>query len=276
MGKISFADSVVKFRVGNPAPIEKYSDPNQCLHEPNYKSYRVGTFLSLGCEGSVTVAFTDNGFMNLEGDDLHIFEVGPSEEAAKVEISENGIDWHDAGRITGGKSSIDLSEENIDSTTVFHYVRLTDERTLCHSKSAGADVDAIAAINSVLRVSINTDVLFDIDEFSLKPTAQQTLEHLVGDIQRIDKATILVEGHTDSDGDVDYNFLLSKNRCLSVVDRIRSLLGLDAPYDFEVRPYGESKPKVENTTVANKQENRRVEITVLPPKAYFSSLLKKN
>lgn len=272
LGKISFADSVVAHHMGSPAPIEKYSDASQCLHEPNYKSYRVGTFLSLGCAGSVTVAFTDNGFMNLPGNDLHIFEVGPSREAARLEISEDGVHWLNAGRISGGKSSVDLSEANIDNNTVFYYVRITDEESLCHSKSAGADIDAIAAINSVLRVSINTDVLFDVNQYALKEASAQTLQQLAIAIQRIDKATIVVEGHTDSDGDAEYNLDLSRNRCLSVIDQIRSLLGIAAPYDYVVKPYGEARPKVENTSEANKQLNRRVEITVLPPKEYFDSL----
>ena len=91
LGKISFADSVIDFRMGKPPPLKKYSDTYQCLHEPNYTTYSSPTYLSLGCKGSLTVTFNDNGFMNLPGYDLYIFEVGPSKESAKIEISNNGI-----------------------------------------------------------------------------------------------------------------------------------------------------------------------------------------
>ncbi|WP_084677521.1 OmpA family protein [Altibacter lentus] len=272
LGKISFADSIVSFTMGDPPPLEKYADPQQSLHEPNYKNYHSAKFLSLGCKGSITLAFTDNGFMNLPGNDLYIFEVGPSKESAKIEISVDGNEWLYAGTIAGGKSIIDLSDENIETETVFYYMRITDLQDLCKSKSAGADIDAVGAINSVIKLSINADVLFDVAEFKLKPSAQQTLDTLTQLIKQVDKATIVVEGHTDSDGTDASNMTLSENRCYSVVDQLRALLGFEALYDYEIRAMGESQPKADNDTPENKQRNRRVEITVLPPKDYYDAL----
>jgi len=276
LGKISFADSVIVFKMGNPLPYKKYRDASNSLHEPNYITYTSPTYVSLGCKGSLTVAFTDNGFMNLPGYDLYIFEVGPSEEAAKVEISQNGIDWIFAGNITGGKSAIDLKNENISTETVFYYVRITDLKEVCNSKTAGADIDAIGAINSVIKLSINTDVLFDVDQFILKESAGQILDTLVKTIQKIKRATILVEGHTDNDGGEDYNLKLSENRANSVVEKLKLLFNEEALYDFEINAFGENKPKVPNDTPENKQLNRRVEITVLPPKDYYDSLFIEN
>ncbi len=184
LGKISFADKLVDFKVGLPAPISKYIDSLQCLHEPNYKNYQTPNFLSLGCGGILTVEFTDNGFMNLAGDDLYIFEVGPSREAARIEISENGNDWIYAGKIAGGKSAIDLSDQGIDNETVFYFLRITDLKELCRSKTAGADIDAIGAINSVMKLTINSDVLFDIAKYDLKEMAKQSLDSLVQYIQK--------------------------------------------------------------------------------------------
>lgn len=276
LGKISFADSVVNFTLGDPPPLEKFMDILQCLHEPNYKNYNAAKFLSLGCKGSLTVAFTDNGFMNLPGNDLYIFEVGPSRESASIEISQNGIDWLYAGKIAGGKSSIDLSDEGIDSETVFYYLRITDLQDLCRSKTAGADIDAVGAINSVIKLTINADVLFDVAKFNLKESADKTLDSLSKIIQQINKATIVVEGHTDSDGTDEYNFTLSINRCHTVVDRFKTLLGHEALYEYEIRPMGEAHPRVANDTPENKQINRRVEITVLPPQDYYKSLPTKD
>ncbi|MCB0454362.1 MAG: OmpA family protein [Aequorivita sp.] len=275
LGKISFADKLIEYKVGTPAPIQKYRDSTQCLREPNYKNYQTPNFISLGCSGSLTVEFTDNGFMNLPGDDLYLFEVGPSREAAKVEISQNGIDWIYAGKIAGGKSSIDLSKEGIDSESVFYFLRITDLKDLCKSKSAGADIDAIGAINSVIKLTINADVLFDVAKYDLKESAKQSLDSLAESIRQVDKATILVEGHTDSDGDETSNMSLSENRCISVMERLNEIFGEDSLYEFEIKPYGESKPRVPNDSEENKQQNRRVEITVLPPKDYYDSL-KKN
>lgn len=272
LGKISFADSLMTYRIGTPVPIKKYRDSLQCLHEPDYKNYQTPNFTSLGCGGSLTVAFTDNGFMNLPGDDLYIFEVGPSKEAAQVEISSNGTEWVYAGSIAGGKASIELSKAKIDTETVFYFLRITDLKDVCHSKSAGADIDAIGAINSVIKLTVNADVLFDVAQYTLKETAKHSLDHLADSIRKVAKATILVEGHTDSDGDVHSNMVLSENRCIAVVERLKTVFGKDSHYEFEIKAYGEGKPRVPNNSAENKLQNRRVEITVLPPKTYYESL----
>lgn len=90
LGKISFADSLVNFEDCSPTLIKKYRDSAQYLHEPDYKNYQTPNFISLGCGGILAVEFSDNGFMSLPGNDLYIFEVVPSREAARIEISENG------------------------------------------------------------------------------------------------------------------------------------------------------------------------------------------
>ncbi len=143
-----------------------------------------------------------------------------------------------------------------------------------NSRTASADIDAIGAINSVIKLSINTDVLFDVRQFILKESADQILDSLAKIIQQVNRTTILVEGHTDNDGDSSYNLTLSKKRSKSVVKNLKYLFNSETLYDFELKFYGENKPKVKNNT-PNKQLNRRVEITVLPSKKYYKSLLKK-
>jgi OOP family OmpA-OmpF porin len=272
LGEISFADSIVAFNIGKPVPFKKYSDSSQALNAPNYISYDVPNYVSLGCKGNLTVAFTDNGFMNLKGNDLYIFEVGPSKEAAKIEISENGDDWIFAGNITGGKSIIDLEDQNISSEKVFYFVKITDQKKVCNSKTAGADIDAVGAINCVIKITFNTELLFDFDKYELKPSADIILQKLSETIQKVKNATILIEGHTDSDGKGAYNLTLSQKRCLSVEKELKFLLGEKATYDYKLASYGENNPKVANNTKENKQLNRRVEITILPPQSYYKSI----
>ncbi len=274
LGKISFADKLIEYNVGTPPPIQKYRDSLQCLHEPDYKNYQTPNFVSLGCGGSLIVEFTDNGFMNLPGDDLYLFEVGPSKEPAKVEISQDGKNWVYAGKIAGGKSAIDLTAVGIDEETVFYFLRITDLKDLCKSKSAGADLDAIGAINSVIKLTIDADVLFDVAKYDLKENAKQSIDSLKILIEKVDKATILIQGHTDSDGDEISNMVLSENRCNSVKERLLEIFGTTSKYNFEVKAFGESKPRFPNDSEENKQQNRRVEITVLPPKEYYESLIR--
>jgi len=272
LGKISFADTVLKFRMGFPRPLTKYRDSSQCLSKPNYMKYSSPDFVSLGCKGDIIVGFTDNGFMNLKGPDLYVFEVGPSRERTLVEISADARKWYTAGIISGGTSKIDFAEKNIDSTIIFYYVRLRDLKDECSGKSAGADIDAIGAINSVMKLTVNADVLFDVGQYGLKSTAKSTLDSLANAISSIENATILIEGHTDSDGDEEYNLTLSENRCNAVRRKLMRLTRKSGKYTFNIQAYGESKPRIENSSEANKQINRRVEIMVLPPKDYFDSI----
>lgn len=270
LGKISFADSLIEYKVGSPSPIQKYRDSIQCLGEPNYMGYRTPNFVSLGCEGVLIVKFVDNGFMNLEGDDLYIYEVGPSRESAKIEISEDGKSWIYAGTISGGKSAIDLADEGIDEETIFYYVKITDLKDLCeNSMSAGADIDAVGAINSVIHLQIASDVLFDVAEYKLKENSLKIIDSIAQKVEILEKATIVIEGHTDNDGSDELNLELSKNRALSVQNQLQQLFDEEAQYDYEVRYYGKRKPRYPNDSDENKQLNRRVDITLRPPKEYY-------
>jgi OOP family OmpA-OmpF porin len=214
--------------------------------------------------------------MNLKGDDLYIFEVAPSRESMTIEISTNGKDWIYANKISGGTSSIDLSDFNIDNETVFYFVRITDLKDTCNGKSSGADIDAVGAINSVIKLSIDTNVLFDVAKAELIEDAKYILDSIATIIHQIDKATLMVEGHTDSDGTAEYNQHLSELRCSVVVDQMKILLADIGSYDYDITAFGENKPIAPNDTNDNKQLNRRVEITVIPPKDYFESLNRKN
>lgn len=272
LGKVSFADKVAHFRIGYPKPISIFRDSSQALYQPDYKGYNSPDFISLGCKGSIILKFTDNGFMNMKGHDLIVFEVGPSRERSLVEVSTDGREWHTAGITQGGTSKLEFDDRKIDPNLIFYYVRIRDVKDECTGKSAGADIDAVAAINSVIRLTVNADVLFDVAEHKLKSSAKETLDSLANAINVVGKATILIEGHTDSDGEEEYNMKLSENRCNSVRRKLQKLLSSQGTYHFEIKPYGENNPRVENSSEENKQINRRVEIMVLPPKDYFDSI----
>lgn len=265
MGKVSFADSVVDYVMGYPRPQKIFRDSTEAIDEPNYRNYNSPDFVSLGCGGQLTVKFVDNGFMNMEGKDLYIFEVGPARERTRIEISPDGKNWEYGGIAAGATAWIDLEDEGIDRSTLYHYIRLTDLKDECDGKSAGADIDAVGAVSSFMALNIASDVLFDVDKYTLKSSAKQTLDSLLQVLVRIPSASIRIEGHTDSDGDTEYNQKLSENRCESVKKALDARLTGRGTYSFSTLAFGEENPKVPNNSPENKQLNRRVEIIVLPP-----------
>ena len=60
-GERSFADVVVSYTQGTGEIEESARDPQATLHAPDYSGdVDDGSFLSLGCDGSVVLQFTDN------------------------------------------------------------------------------------------------------------------------------------------------------------------------------------------------------------------------
>lgn len=73
---------------------------------------------------------------------------------------------------------------------------------------------------------------------------------------------IEVAGHTDSSGSESYNQLLSQQRASSV-SNVLAQQGVDDVRIDRVG-YGESQATAANTSPAGRQQNRRVELTLLP------------
>jgi len=107
------------------------------------------------------------------------------------------------------------------------------------------------------------DVLFDVDQASLKPGAMKNLYRLASFLRDYPDRSLLVEGHTDSTGSEDYNLDLSQRRAESVTGFLAGN-GV-APERMLARGYGQAYPVAENDTAAGRQHNRRVEVVILNP-----------
>ena len=70
---------------------------------------------------------------------------------------------------------------------------------------------------------------------------------------------LILKGHTVSDGEDAYNLTLSLNRALSVQNYLVGNFEIE-PDRIRVVGYGEALVLVPNTSAANKQLNRRVEV----------------
>lgn len=105
-------------------------------------------------------------------------------------------------------------------------------------------------------------VLFDFDSAALRPEARGELDAAARDLEQHDEIILVeVAGHTDSIGTDEYNQRLSERRAQSVADYLHAQ-GI-ARERMRVRGYGEGRPKVPNTSPENRQQNRRVVISVL-------------
>jgi outer membrane protein OmpA-like peptidoglycan-associated protein len=266
-GDLSFADEVATFQKGEPAAAGEYSNAKNLLGPPDYKGPGDASpcVLTLGCHGQVVLRFTDNVLVDVPGADLFVFEVGEDEEPTELSISEDGRKWIDIGKISGSTAAVDI-KPFVMPGEVFHFVRLRDLGTHCEGDYPGADIDAVGAIGSAVKLSLKSSVLFDYKETSIKPGAKASLHDIAWEIKRYPKARIVVEGHTDDVGDDDYNQKLSEGRAKAVKEYLLQNEGL-AGFKIETKGYGKTRPIAPNTTEAGREQNRRVEILVLPEQA---------
>lgn len=107
------------------------------------------------------------------------------------------------------------------------------------------------------------DVLFDLDESTLKPGGRDELDRLAEFLAEYENRDVRIQGHTDSTGDSDYNQALSEARAEAVKDYLVSQ-GIDADRIVTVG-HGEAMPLASNNTPGGRQINRRVEIVIENP-----------
>lgn len=111
-------------------------------------------------------------------------------------------------------------------------------------------------INGVL-----DSVKFAGGESALSEASQRALQPLLDGLLSNPHVRIAVMAHTDNQGSVEDNKLLSERRAQSVVDYLVSQ-GVDADR-LKPEGYGELLPLVQNVTSADRERNRRIEVRVL-------------
>jgi outer membrane protein OmpA-like peptidoglycan-associated protein len=114
----------------------------------------------------------------------------------------------------------------------------------------------------VLTVTFKSDFLFSVNSSTLLPGAYDELERVAQVLNQYPQTTMRISGHTDSKGSEEYNQNLSERRAQSVKNALTGM-GVD-PARMTVIGYGKSKPIASNATEAGRQQNRRVEIRIVP------------
>jgi outer membrane protein OmpA-like peptidoglycan-associated protein len=105
-----------------------------------------------------------------------------------------------------------------------------------------------------------SDVLFDVNEATLKPGAREKLAKVSGILLAYPTLHLSVEGHTDSTGTDEYNMKLSERRA----DAVQTYLVTNGipPTNVDAKGFGKASPVATNDTAVGRQQNRRVEMVV--------------
>lgn len=160
-----------------------------------------------------------------------------------------------AQQVVLNKTAEDLQRERV--------ARMEAERK---AAEAMADLQKIANVKKDDRGMIITlpgGVFFETDKAELKAAAMVKLNQ-VGDalVKYSPESTMVVEGHTDSQGKPEYNKDLSRRRAESVATYLISR-GI-ARDRITSTGAGADRPVADNTSPDGRAQNRRVEIIVSP------------
>ena len=104
------------------------------------------------------------------------------------------------------------------------------------------------------------DILFDPTSFVLSEKAKFILKTFSSFMIENPTITILIQGHTDDIGDDAGNLTLSEQRAKAVKDYLISQ-GIKAER-LKAKGYGETVPKVPNTTAESRAKNRRTDFVI--------------
>jgi outer membrane protein OmpA-like peptidoglycan-associated protein len=125
-----------------------------------------------------------------------------------------------------------------------------------------AEQDRLRREQERLQVVLASDVLFESGKAYLQPGARDKLRNIAGVLNRYPQTNIQVVGHTDSRGSEESNLVLSRQRAEAVAGEL-SAVGVSRAR-MSIRGEGESRPVASNDTAEGRQQNRRVEINIIP------------
>jgi len=110
------------------------------------------------------------------------------------------------------------------------------------------------AATSAPGASGNT-IYFGFDDYTLNPDAQANLNTLAESLKTNKDSVVMIEGHCDERGSVEYNLALGERRAQSVKNYLVQL-GIDGGRVSTIS-YGEEKPAVEGHSESAWAKNRR-------------------
>ena len=121
---------------------------------------------------------------------------------------------------------------------------------------------SITRMGDSIVLNMPSNITFDTDQADVKPQFFATLNSVAIVFREYKQTLINVVGHTDSTGDANQNYELSRRRAASVAQYLAAQQ-LD-PHRFSVEGHGASDPIASNASPSGRAQNRRVEITILP------------
>ena len=178
--------------------------------------------------------------------------IGAATGAATGALVSNN---HGAGALVGGLAGAALGGG------VGYYMDTQEAELRAELASTGVSV---IRDGDNIRLVMPGNITFKTDSADINAGFYSTLNSVAKVLNKYDNSTVMVMGFTDSTGSAQYNQTLAQNRANAVAAYLQGQ-GVAATR-FEILSMGSSNPIADNTTAAGRQQNRRVEIKIIPNK----------
>ncbi|MDR9498393.1 MAG: OmpA family protein [Hydrogenovibrio sp.] len=137
-----------------------------------------------------------------------------------------------------------------------------DREDQCPDTPEGAEVNRYGCEPQMFSLS---NIVFNTGSYTIRADQKPILDRDISRLKEVEgEEVVLISGHTDTQGSAASNVKLSWNRAKSTKDYLVENFGYDADKIY-LNGHGEAKPVATNDTSAGRQQNRRIELEVMPP-----------
>jgi len=180
------------------------------------------------------------------------------------------------------RARIAMLKQDVEQAKAQATARTSEKLADAQAAAAQAQADATAARSEADRLKaemrdyqlkqtplgatlVLQDVVFETGKADLKPGAAQRLQPMAQYLQANPQVKVRIDGHTDAQGSDSYNQRLSEARAQAVRT---TLAGMGVAGErITAVGHGEADPVADNRNAAGRQQNRRVEVTLVGQQA---------
>lgn len=217
--------------------------------------------LGVKLRGGLEYALTNALSLGLNVDYQHVNKMLFSDNLptrnAHVIAARAGITWYFGGAAavaaaatTAAVTNVMVNDPDSDKDGV------SDKKDRCPMTATGVMVNAYGCAQAE-KATVKLNVQFASGKSELNPSYDSDLKDISDFMKEHPTTKIQIQGHTDNTGSKALNKKLSQSRADAVKNYLVNTLGADASR-LESVGHGDEMPVSENTTVAGRQENRRV------------------
>ncbi len=269
-------ENVIMFREGQPGIVPYLKDPQKDylpdvftveldLYYPGSGTYNIFLYDRKNQKSGSPTGYTD---VEVNSDRL---TMGESTSRYPDEKLKNARWMHIAIAYTNGKLKAYMDDTRLiniphldfdpKGLTLYTYHARNDNRYYVRNvRIAEGGVKYYDRVMKEGKIIVN-GIRFDVGKSTLKPESMGAINEIYKLMKEKPDLEFSVEGHTDSQGDEDFNMKLSQERAETVMNTLIKM-GVSADR-LKAKGWGESKPLTNNASPEDMANNRRVEFVKL-------------